>query len=219
MASNPLDFLFGQRSVQDLLWLDSNKRTKIQESESSDNGDVSSLQRVDSFGFPLQRIDSFPTLSSATPNDIFQAVSSLPLLSGSASPRSAASNQANHHRANVMGATSIQIFRRHLVLRADGTYNASGINSLSCFNDWIAHRSSEKPMSQENLQKTFQRILTCHITGSDGRQPFSPAEEDAILRILRQKRIWPAFSGTNSNIGHRGFRTLGYHEKKQQKIE
>jgi len=52
-----------------------------------------------------------------------------------------------------------------------------------------------------------------HITGSDGRKPFSPEEEAAVLQVVREKRVWAAFAGTSSTIGSKGFRALGHHEK------
>jgi len=51
------------------------------------------------------------------------------------------------------------------------------------------------------------------LTGSDGRQPFTPEEEAAILTVLRIKRVWPAFAGSGLSIGCKGFRSCGYHEK------
>ena len=68
-------------------------------------------------------------------------------------------------------------------------YDARQVNSAACYQDWVATRGS-LPADPE---KTFQRSLTAHVTGSDGRQPFSADEEEAILRVLRIKQKWPAF--------------------------
>ena len=57
------------------------------------------------------------------------------------------------------------------------------------------------------------RVRASSLTGSDGRQPFTPEEEAAILAVLRVKRVWPAFAGTNVSIGCKGFRSSGFHEK------
>jgi len=62
--------------------------------------------------------------------------------------------------------------------------------------------------------KRFQRTLTAHLTACDGRAPFEPEEEAAILSVLRQKRKWPAFEGTALTIGSKGFRSAGFHEKR-----
>jgi len=64
-----------------------------------------------------------------------------------------------------------------------------------------------------NPAKRFQRTLTAHLTAADGRAPFEPEEEAAILSVLRQKRKWPAFEGMDFNIGSKGFRSMGFHEK------
>jgi len=60
--------------------------------------------------------------------------------------------------------------------------------------------------------KCFQRTLTAHLTASDGRAPFDPEEEVAIMSVLTQKKQWPAFEGTTSTIGATGFRSTGFHE-------
>jgi len=66
-----------------------------------------------------------------------------------------------------------------------------------------------------DMEKTFQRVLTAHCTGSDGRRPFDPEEEKAILQAIRLKRQWPAFRGSSLTIGLKGFRGIGFHEKEQ----
>jgi hypothetical protein len=48
---------------------------------------------------------------------------------------------------------------------------------------------------------------------SDGRRSFLPDEEAAILFIIRQKKIWPAFAGTDCRIGLLGFRAVGFNER------
>jgi len=103
-------------------------------------------------------------------------------------------------------STSIKVFKRHLVIavRADGTIHVSadGILSRACYEDWLSTRS-RLPSEPE---KTFQRILTSTVSGTDGRQPFAPEEENAVLKQLRIKRVWPAFEDTGLTIGIKGFR-------------
>jgi len=104
--------------------------------------------------------------------------------------------------------------------------------SKECYEDWLNTRDYDV----KNPERTFQRILTSHLTATDGRTPFTPEEEVAILDALRLKRIWcvcyfchsrartstgaalhtpntftyrPAFEGTRFNIGSKGFRSLG----------
>ena len=43
---------------------------------------------------------------------------------------------------------------------------------------------------------------------------FDPEEEAAILAVLKKKQQWPAFQGTTSTIGTRGYRGMGFHEKR-----
>jgi len=108
--------------------------------------------------------------------------------------------------------TSIQVFRRWLT--NDGTaIDASAVMSKACFDDWCTGRSSQ---SSGGLCRTFQRVLTAHIAGSDGRRPFEPEEEAAILTVIRKKQQWPAFKGTTLTIGCKGCRAKGYHERQKK---
>ena len=113
----------------------------------------------------------------------------------------------------IFPETSIQVFRHFItsVSLPNGTVelDASGIVSKECYDTWLQSRAA----SPGNPTKVFQRCLTAHITASDGRQSFSPEEERAILRVIREKKVWPAFQGTNITIGGKGFRALGYHER------
>jgi len=47
---------------------------------------------------------------------------------------------------------------------------------------------------------------------------FDAEEEAAILAVLQQKRQWPAFQGTSSTIGLRGYRSMGFHEKRARPL-
>ena len=62
--------------------------------------------------------------------------------------------------------------------------------------------------------KCFQRTLSAHLTSADGRMAFEPEEGAAILAVLKRKQKWPAFQGTTSTIGTRGYRGMGFHEKR-----
>ncbi|KAH9255251.1 hypothetical protein BASA81_006691 [Batrachochytrium salamandrivorans] len=79
--------------------------------------------------------------------------------------------------------------------------DASGIASEECFAMWL---KSRRIPSKSNPRKCFQRALSAHLTASDGRQPFSPEEEQAVLSLLRGGRLRPK---------PLGFRGLGYNEK------
>ena len=111
--------------------------------------------------------------------------------------------------------TSIRVFRRWLI--KNGTeIDASKVVSKACFDDWCLGRSSGQ--LKKGLSRTFESVLKSHIAGSDGRQPFEPDEEAAILKVIRKKQIWPAFIGTEWPIGYRGYRGLSYHERHQTLI-
>jgi len=99
--------------------------------------------------------------------------------------------------------------RRFLTRDVNGVIDASAVNGPECYRQWLDSRSEVSV----DPAKSFQRCLTAHLTGSDGRQPFQSDEEEAILRVVRLKCKWPAFAGTDLTIGLKGFRAHGFHEK------
>mmetsp|Transcript_40956 Transcript_40956/g.65844 ORF Transcript_40956/g.65844 Transcript_40956/m.65844 type:complete len:270 (-) Transcript_40956:108-917(-) len=115
--------------------------------------------------------------------------------------------------------TSIEVFLRFVTTKADPENNsqqiidASKVISKEGFQHWLETRRS----SLKHPEESFRRSLTAHITGLDGRKPFSAEVEAALLKELRQQRVWPCFQGASKagkavKIGLQGFRTLGYHE-------
>jgi hypothetical protein len=109
------------------------------------------------------------------------------------------------------GSTSLHLFRSFLVVLPDGTFDASKIHSQECYLQWLANR--EVHTSDPEMKK-FQRALSNHLSGVDGRSPFSVEEERAILQVLREKRKWPCCASGHITIGVTGFRSHGYHEKR-----
>lgn len=105
--------------------------------------------------------------------------------------------------------TSLTIFRDYLVHTDMGEVDASRIHSRECYLAWLEHRRQEESPKEA---KRFQRTLSNHLTGVDGRTPFAPEEEAAILLVVRKKERWPCFPRELS-IGCTGFRSLGHHEK------
>jgi len=81
------------------------------------------------------------------------------------------------------------VFRAFLSVNAAREVDASRIHSKECFDEWVASRN-DQTSSADKLRKTFQRTLTATLSGSDGRVPFAPEEEVAILQVLREKRVW-----------------------------
>jgi len=106
--------------------------------------------------------------------------------------------------------TSLKVFRRHMTTTTlpNGAVqvDAEGIISRACYEDWL----STRPRATSEPEKTFQRILTCCVSGTDGRQPFNPDEEDGVLKQLRLKRVWPAFAHSDLSIGSKGFRSCAF---------
>ena len=99
--------------------------------------------------------------------------------------------------ANHQKPTSMSTFRKYIRLVPDpadpsrGSLDASEIVSKACYEEWMSAREYD---CADHAGKTFQRALTGHISASDGRLPFSPEEEAAILKVIRAKRIWYARS-------------------------
>ena len=98
--------------------------------------------------------------------------------------------------------TSLKVFRRHLAL-SSGAEVVGDVTSLACYEDWLSTRA--RPPNEP--EKTFQRILTCTVSGTDGRTPFTPEEEEKILKQIRLKRVWPAFADSSFIVGVKGFRS------------
>ncbi|KAH9256914.1 hypothetical protein BASA81_004735 [Batrachochytrium salamandrivorans] len=103
---------------------------------------------------------------------------------------------------------SIRVFREYLHARPDGTVDASQVTSRECYEAFLL---AKKSVHCENEAKKFRRTLTTHLTGVDGRRAFEPAEEEAILLLLRQNKPWPCFPA-EMQVGSM-FRGKGFHEK------
>ena len=104
--------------------------------------------------------------------------------------------------------TSLEIFRK-FIFRDHDRLNASAVLSVDCYHAWLNARKTTPGRPDE----AFRRVLTAHVRASDGRKPFQPEEEEAVLIELRKKMIWPCFLQTDSRVGINGFRAQGYHEK------
>jgi len=89
--------------------------------------------------------------------------------------------------------SSIAVFRAFFeVDKVDGavvSVDASRVVSKECYEYWLETRVGVT----NEPERAFQRSLTAHLTGSDGRQPFLPEEEEAILKVVRAKRVWFVF--------------------------
>ena len=107
----------------------------------------------------------------------------------------------------------MRVFREFLTrsINNDGkeAVDAANVVSRECYDLWVSTRKVLPP----NPEKAFQRALSAHITGVDGRVAFTPAEEEAILKVLRKKERWPCFVNSSTRFGLMGFRAKGFHEK------
>jgi len=120
--------------------------------------------------------------------------------------------------------TAMEIFHIHTKWYTDPNgklyVDASGIISRECYEQWLASRKKMPNRPEE----TFRKSILCHCTSSDGGSaPFQPEVELSLLKLLRQSgKVWPCFRGQIDkdgkpvNIGLKGLRATGYHEKKAQ---
>jgi len=118
--------------------------------------------------------------------------------------------------------TAMEIFHNFTKWYSDENGNlyvdATGIISRDCYEQWLASRKKLPARPEE----TFRKSILCHCTSSDGGSaPFPPEVEYALLKLLRQPgKVWPCFQGQVDkngkpvNIGQKGLRATGYHEKK-----
>lgn len=111
--------------------------------------------------------------------------------------------------SQLQAQTSLNIFRSYMKQHADGAIDAKGVISADCYKAWLRSRKS-LPSCPE---KAFQRALSGHLTGVDGRVPFDEDEEEAILKVLRRKARWECFKHCEVKFGESGFRAKGFHEK------
>ncbi|KAH9249069.1 hypothetical protein BASA81_013281 [Batrachochytrium salamandrivorans] len=109
--------------------------------------------------------------------------------------------------------TSLTIFRSFIRVGETGELDASQVLSRDCYLTWLEHR---KQWEAPKEAKRFQRTLSNHLSGVDGRTPFPPEEEAAILLVVRRKVRWPCFP-LDVSVGFTGFRSLGFHEKSSSK--
>ncbi|KAH9255994.1 hypothetical protein BASA81_005770 [Batrachochytrium salamandrivorans] len=108
-------------------------------------------------------------------------------------------------------STSLQILRSYVLRFPNGTLDVSGLISTACYEEWLLAKFAH-PNDAE--AKKYHRILTNHVSGVDGRTPFDPEEEEAILILLRKHEPWPCFPSHLARIGRR-YRTKGFHEKQR----
>lgn len=103
---------------------------------------------------------------------------------------------------------SITVFTRFIKYNED-EIDVSGLLSIECYQLWLSTRK-EIPKDSPHA---FRKAVTGHVRGDHGLNPFPREVEEALIILLRQKKVWPCFEGTGKKIGSRGFQTLGYWER------
>lgn len=104
---------------------------------------------------------------------------------------------------------SLVVFESFVLSDENGVVNVKELFSKECFNYWLETRSN----IPKNPPEAFRKALTSHCAGVDGRKPFSPLIEEALLVELRKKRVWKCFEGTKAKVGLRGLQVKGYWER------
>lgn len=111
-----------------------------------------------------------------------------------------------------MEDSTLKLFCKYVVNQSHGEVDASGIFSLNCYMEWLAMKRSIPKRPAE----AFRKAVTGHCRGDNGLHPFSEKVEQAVLHILRQKKVWDCFVGSGIKIGLRGFQTEGFWERKNK---
>jgi len=128
-------------------------------------------------------------------------------------------SRSGRKRTSKTFVTSMEIFERFIktTVTEDGEtfVDTSGLISRECFELWAESRKRELACPEE----AFRKALVARITISDKASlPFPPKVEEAVLKMLRRKEIWPCFKnrtypdGSPILIGVNGLRAQGYHE-------
>jgi hypothetical protein len=132
--------------------------------------------------------------------------------SGSSSPIKRATSATQENSPSALSSdTSINIFRSFLQKSPKNgkITSALGVISKECYELWLKTRKFPSKLPE----KAFQRALSGHVCGVDGRVPFSQEEEVEILKVLRRKQRWECFTNSKCKFGESGFRSKGFHEK------
>lgn len=109
------------------------------------------------------------------------------------------------HRVEL---SPLQLFNKYIKKDDGEQVDASEVLSVECYTEWLATRK----VFPKNPAEAFRKILTGHCRGDNGLLPFAPRVEKAVLEVLRERKVWPCFKGTNIRIGERGLKTQGYWE-------
>lgn len=131
----------------------------------------------------------------------------------------------SHKSLNRGQRTAMEVFQEFTKVYADRAtghqvVDVRSIISRECYEAWLESRK-QMPVRPEEC---FRKCILAHITATDGGSaPFPEPVETALLDLLRQRGApWPCFQGCKDkkgnpmNIGHKGLRASGYHEKRRE---
>jgi len=121
-------------------------------------------------------------------------------------------DKAESSKAAAKAITSFEIFMlfvKNLEAEAEDV-DVSGVLSQECFDMWLRTRYA----TPKDPPRAFKDALKTILTASNRCRPFPQRVEFALLRLLRRNRVWPCFSHMEGvNIGQRGWKIKGFHEK------
>jgi hypothetical protein len=115
--------------------------------------------------------------------------------------------------------TSLQLFREFIFHDPVTHHTTTTILSAECFHAWASMHGRKFHGLKTTLAKTYQRAVSGHLTGSDGRNSFNQQEERAVLEEVRKKEVWPCFLDLSKaqQHGKHGYRALGFHERRRSR--
>lgn len=129
-------------------------------------------------------------------------------MEGSLNQRTEVPSKGKHLSTHHKG--TLGVFERFTTDLPDGSVNTSKFLSKECYQTWLNTRTTYP----KDAAHAFRKVVTGHCRGDHGLQPFPKEVEQSLLKLLRNKTVWPCFKGTKHKIGSRGFQTLGYWERK-----
>jgi len=102
-----------------------------------------------------------------------------------------------------------------LFLRRDpltGNPDTSQLLSKECFERWLKTRK----IRPKDPPRAFKDAIKTVVTANNRCKPFPEDVEADLLKRLRKEEIWPCFAHDESiGIGKRGWRILGFNERKR----
>lgn len=178
----------------------------------SENFLEDSLTSLDDLGDSIDnRAQGFELFFETDLNSLFSSFTETEFMSQLCDEVSTTHAKNNNKKKKKLERASMAIFMNFVDYNQDHSVSAHRILSKKCYEAWIGSRKRVLKHPGEAFRKT----VTSHVRGSDGRRPFPPIVENALLAALRQPRIWNCFEGTELKVGERGCSVKGFWESQQ----